>query len=805
MEKDELKECNCIIDEKFSDISTNALQNKVITEEFEQLTDRVVELEGIPAADVDISFVTTETIEPGEDARVQIVDLGTEDHIRNIAFKFFIPKGESGKNGVDGRDGKDGTTGSTGTNAIEHIVAIAFRSSVTQPKTPTGGSLNVATGEITLPKGWSRTDNVAPPVWMSTGMFNTLLPDNPEWSTPIKISGKDGENGADGTDIEFIYKRTLNHLIVPDKPENQNIDDYVPEGWKDNPQGISEFEQCEWVCVRSKLKNGVWSDWTNPSIWSKWGVNGMDGDGVQFIFLLNDGDTPDNPTPSNMNTDEYQQKGDYEGKEYVPTGWKDDPQGVSETARYEWVCQRHRRNEVWGAFSEPAVWAKFGEKGDKGDTGPQGPVGPQGPTGSDGVSGIPGVDFVVKYCLGTETSYTGTSSPSGEEPSGWTDYVPTITSAYPYIWCIQGRREYTTIENSTINWGSPFRLTGTKGLPGETGPQGPTGPTGPTGPQGPSGGRGQIVYPAGIYDPYTTYSTTDKKAPYVYDSVAGEFYVLNYIMDWKGTSQGNILPSQSDKWVQLESFEALYTKVGIIANGLIGSAVFNGDYMFSQQGINASGGASSNYEKFNKDDPYNSSNEFRPSFCVNLRTGQAWMGAGKIAMNSDGSGYVANQQIKWDAEGNVMLDAQINDSLSFPLGNTLYTFGPRKTLAGNHGIRVSGNPATTGAAGEYQTVLLLQGSYASEQEHTSYLKLSAKRPTNNRESHISFTPGNGGEIFAVDDTNSYSRSVTLSPSGIKFVDGVDNANLYPYEGITDQVTIGDYTLYFKNGILYKRN
>ena len=325
MEKDELKECNCIIDEKFSDVSTNALQNKVITEEFEQLTDRVVELEGIPAADVDISFVTTETIEPGEDARVQIVDLGTEDHVRNIAFKFFIPKGESGKNGVDGKDGRDGTAGSTGTNAIEHIVAIAFCSSVTQPKTPTGGSLNVATGEITLPKGWSRTDSVAPPVWMSTGMFNTLLPDNPEWSTPIKISGKDGENGADGTDIEFIYKRTLNHLIVPDKPENQNIDDYVPEGWKDNPQGISEFEQCEWVCVRSKLKNGVWSDWTNPSIWSKWGVNGMDGDGVQFIFLLNDGDTPNNPTPSNMNTDEYQQKGDYEGKEYVPTGWKDDP------------------------------------------------------------------------------------------------------------------------------------------------------------------------------------------------------------------------------------------------------------------------------------------------------------------------------------------------------------------------------------------------------------------------------------------------------------------------------------------------
>nr|DAI45515.1 MAG TPA: hypothetical protein [Bacteriophage sp.] len=32
----------------------------------------------------------------------------------------------------------------------------------------------------------------------------------------------------------------------------------------------------------------------------------------------------------------------------------------------------------------------------------------------------------------------------------------------------------------------------------------------------------------------------------------------------------------------MEHFEALFAEVGVIANGLIGSAVFNGDYMFSQ-------------------------------------------------------------------------------------------------------------------------------------------------------------------------------------------------------------------------------
>lgn len=44
---------------------------------------------------------------------------------------------------------------------------------------------------------------------------------------------------------------------------------------------------------------------------------------------------------------------------------------------------------------------------------------------------------------------------------------------------------------------------------------------------------------------------------------------------------GNYKPA----WVRFESFQALYTSIGIIENGLIGSAVFNNEFMFSQQGI----------------------------------------------------------------------------------------------------------------------------------------------------------------------------------------------------------------------------
>jgi hypothetical protein len=78
----------------------------------------------------------------------------------------------------------------------------------------------------------------------------------------------------------------------------------------------------------------------------------------------------------------------------------------------------------------------------------------------------------------------------------------------------------------------------------------------------------------------------------------------------------------------MESFEAFFTKVGIIGNGLIGSAVFNDQYMFSQQGVDSSGIPSSNYKEFNKDNP--TEGNFTPNLLFDL---------------SDGSGYLAQKGI----------------------------------------------------------------------------------------------------------------------------------------------------------------
>lgn len=269
-------------------------------------------------------------------------------------------------------------------------------------------------------------------------------------------------------------------------------------------------------------------------------------------------------------------------------------------------------------------WTKI--KGEPGVTGDPGPA------GKDGVDGLPGIGIEVRYCLGTTTIYGGTSTPgTTRQPTGWNLAVPTPTEETPYIWFIQARVNYTsntdkvgTIEGS---WSTPTKLSGTNGLNGE------------------NGSKGQIIYPEGIYNVNTVYQGTADKTPYVYDSNDASYYVLNIVGTWQGTLHSNESPSTdtSNSWVKLDAFEALYTKIGIIANGLIGSAVFNGNYMFSQQGIDSSGQVSTQYQNFNPETP--TEGVFTPNILFNFRTGAGHMAAGKIKFGDDGSVDLTNIKI----------------------------------------------------------------------------------------------------------------------------------------------------------------
>lgn len=288
-------------------------------------------------------------------------------------FSFGIPAGRTGDAGKDGKDGKDGQDGKDGIDGVPGIdgdttrVVIAYKStkSIERPDTPVGGSWDYDTNTITYPEGWSGSDsNPNGYVWMSTATFSSKGTIVVPWSTPVRLTGADGHDGSDGSNIEFVYKLTVTSLVTPTKPTGNSQTEAIRQGWTDHPTGISEQYQCEWVCSHNLQTDGSWSEWEGPTIWSKWGVNGKDGDGVEYIYQRTKlPASPKEITDNNPDQDEYKPQS-APGEQ----PWTDDPKGVSEEFKYEWVSKRKYKGDThkWGNFSSPSLWAKWGDDGQDG-------------------------------------------------------------------------------------------------------------------------------------------------------------------------------------------------------------------------------------------------------------------------------------------------------------------------------------------------------------------------------------------------------------------------------------------------------
>lgn len=464
------------------------------------------------------------------------------------------------------------------------------------------------------PIGPSGTDGITPQLKIEDGHWLLSMDKGQTWQDIGQATGDPGQNGTDGKNgsdgIGVIPGGTTGQALV-----KKSDADYDTE-WKTISEGgeIPNFD-AEVVNVSSTTQANanvvLERDIFKFSFGLPKGADGKDG---------KDGKDGTNGTDGSNGED---------GKtSYLHIKYSNDG-GVTFTGN---------NGEDPGAWIGIYVDYNINDSDDPSDykwtkiKGEPGITGDPGPAGKDGVDGLPGIGIEVRYCLGTTTIYGGTSTPgTTRQPTGWNLAVPTPTEETPYIWFIQARVNYTsnadkvgTIEGS---WSTPTKLSGTNGLNGE------------------NGSKGQIIYPEGIYNVNTVYQGTADKTPYVYDSNDANYYVLNIVGTWQGTLHSNESPSTdtSNSWVKLDAFEALYTKIGIIANGLIGSAVFNGNYMFSQQGIDASGQTSTQYQNFDPEIP--TGGEFTPNILFNFRTGAGHMAAGKIKFGDDGSVDLTNIKI----------------------------------------------------------------------------------------------------------------------------------------------------------------
>ena len=277
---------------------------------------------------------------------------------------------------------------------------------------------------------WSDTNIDVPGqiAWLCSGLFaengNVI-----SWSAPFRITGKQGEKGADGSTIEFVYALSD---TIPNFPGEESYEqkcsffesvesaginghEYVGTTWYDNPQGITneDGQRKEWVWSRNKSVGSSSTEWTfpeKPVIWSHWGEDGTDGDGVEYMFLLENFDTYNLSTEEGWNTffssnftgnnvsdtakyvyatsdflptldwfnesnsSAIQTRMEADGKTFDATvwnnlkteidsiqlgTWKDNPGSVNVSNKYQYVSIRKMSNGVWGAFSYPKLWSKY--------------------------------------------------------------------------------------------------------------------------------------------------------------------------------------------------------------------------------------------------------------------------------------------------------------------------------------------------------------------------------------------------------------------------------------------------------------
>ena len=196
----------------------------------------------------------------------------------------------------------------------------------------------------------------------------------------------------------------------------------------------------EWVSQRekksAKIGEGVWGEFTQPVLWSKWGEKGMDGDGYEYIFTRTADVDRVPQTPSSIQQNDYIPTISNGGsKDY---NWSDDPKGVNEDYKAEWTCKRVRTDGVWSNFSTPALWSNWGEQG------------------------LSGGHYQYRW----KVSATKPAIPTDTAASGWTTDSEIVPPEGQYVWQIQ---RFANPDGTLTAWSNLIRLTGADGEDGKDG------------------------------------------------------------------------------------------------------------------------------------------------------------------------------------------------------------------------------------------------------------------------------------------------------------------------------------------------
>lgn len=225
-----------------------------------------------------------------------------------------------------------GEKGAAGTDGTYHDYQFAVNDSLTDAPT----------------SGWQDT----PPVvgkgqylWMRTRFVNPNVSEENPWRV-ARIGGEKGEQGDSVTNMgawkSGMAVPYLGMVTMGGKTFMAKVATINPPMWIYTDKETNRFIYKDGGYVLTGEMNTDEYDLVMQN-----GKDGRDGKDYEYIYIhTKDANRPS--TPTSEQTDDY-----------IPSGWHDDPIGVTATLPYEWVSMRTKKDDIWSDFSTPGIWAKY--------------------------------------------------------------------------------------------------------------------------------------------------------------------------------------------------------------------------------------------------------------------------------------------------------------------------------------------------------------------------------------------------------------------------------------------------------------
>lgn len=262
---------------------------------------------------------------------------------------------------VTGEKGEDGTklkvAGSKDSYRDLFLLSVNA-SNVPLSKLPADGDSWIVNEEMWV---WSESADWKHADSTTLGLYNCNL-DPARWQNCGRIVGPPGESQY----LHIKYAKALDGEI---KDDNGDVIKRYPMGTVYNtPEG------CDYM--GTLVDNNVEAqdiDYTQYT-WSRF--TGADGYGYEYIYKLSTSSIPYSvPTSAQCKDYWYKENNDgtitnsyttnapdssyrkktYQDNDYVPSGWTDNPLGITEAYPFEYMCKRVRQNNVWQEFTGQAT------------------------------------------------------------------------------------------------------------------------------------------------------------------------------------------------------------------------------------------------------------------------------------------------------------------------------------------------------------------------------------------------------------------------------------------------------------------